>query len=381
MFTLLIFSIKKKFKSNLSTVLILIAGIVVSILCINVLIGYAKNQYVSERGTADYSSVTINVDSSLGSQEFNTYAESITEQYKGKIDNALYIKELNDGTVLIGWQGYSPSHWFPTASSRFFNEEENANSEKVVYMSMNDCEYKYDDNGNVIDVKEIKYKEGETYTIDSEIYTIIGIGWYVPYNFYRVVSDESVFNPFEDNNKKIIILPYSTFLEKYHPQLMLIQFNDVSYADLTNICDTLNKTSIGIAMLPKYNSDNMLAEKKLQRAIVGGFLAIIAGFTIIQILSLWLSDNKKQYEIYRICGLSKIKAFFIVAVEWLICIVVGTIFAVIINCIAIKPLSMLDAGYLPDIGDIVLTMVVVYLATLLASSKKIEKILNISRTK
>lgn len=370
MLLLLYLSIKRKIKTDLITTLLLIACLTSALFCISVLLGYAQNTYLSERGINYSSTVTVDSDMSLDNAEIIADVEKINKQCGNKIANALYIAGSDDNVIVIGWYGNKISNWFPTTSSRFFTSEETAGCENVVYMPY--VEHTYADDGSVS--QQLIRRIGETVILDGEKYKIIETGWITADTFISSISSRSSQQLFSEQSKrdaKIRIIPYSTFMKKYRPSLILLHFQDMSYEELTQCCEMITKdSSLGPAYPPDTDSGQMLRSEKAQELIIALFLTSLAGITIIQLMNQWLRNNRKQYMIYMICGLSELQTLALTAAEWFAVFTVGVCLAELLHLSLLKPFSYLGAGHMPALSDILITAALLYgLSTLIIAKQ------------
>lgn len=375
MLLLLYLSIKRKIKTDLITTLLLIACLTSALFCISVLLGYAQNTYLSERGINYSSTVTVDSDMSLDNAEIIADVEKINKQCGNKIANALYIAGSDDNVIVIGWYGNKISNWFPTTSSRFFTSEETAGCENVVYMPY--VEHTYADDGSVS--QQLIRRIGETVILDGEEYKIIETGWITADTFISSISSRSSQQLFSEQSKrdaKIRIIPYSTFMKKYRPSLILLHFQDMSYEELTQCCEMITKdSSLGPAYPPDTDSGQMLRSEKAQELIIALFLTSLAGITIIQLMNQWLRNNRKQYMIYMICGLSELQTLALTAAEWFAVFTVGVCLAELLHLSLLKPFSYLGAGHMPALSDILITAVLLYGLSTLIMAKQIKNLM------
>lgn len=378
MLSLLFSNLRRKIKTDTATTLLLIIGLVTSLFCISVLLGYAQTEYKNSRGISYRSTITIDPSNELNKQDLISRINKIEQKYSNEIINVLYISRLADGTVLIGWDGNEIIRWFPQASERFFTHDEISNCQNVVYMPL--YEYYYDDEGNIR--RNAEPILGTFTTIDSEKYKIIGTGWYQKHNIADSISSQSSQSIFQDHEQidlKIRIIPYTTYNTKYRPEIVLIQFADESYSELTKYCNEINKEKVGTAFVPDHNSDEMLAEKKMQKSVISAMLVIISGITILQLMYQWIKSSKKQCLVYLICGLTKTKTFLLIAAEWFIYFIVALFLTELLHFSLLIPLSNLGVSYMPNFFDMILAEMVLYLLTILFMFKPICKITNTDR--
>lgn len=377
MLNILLFSLLKKIKTDIITTSLILIGLITSLLCVSVLLGYAQTQYKNSRGINNYSTITIEPNKNYEVTSLLNDLNDYRAQCEGEIINILYLTRLHNDTIVIGWDGTEISRWFPTVSSRFFSEEEVNEAKNVVYVTYQ--EKIYDKNSSSVKYKN--YTTGDTIILNHEKFKVIGTGWIEPFNIYGSISNYSTQTIISsnDSNLAIRIIPYTTFYLKYSPDLILLQFADSSYNELIRYCNEIDHMNIGKSFPPAQNSDKKLADKKTEMFILSMLLVSICVITITQIMQQWLINEKKQILVYMLCGLPKIKVFILICAEWLIYILFSLFISLILNHYLLTILSHFGVEYLPNFWDMLLISIGLLIFIVIIMIRRINCALDITK--
>lgn len=368
MIKLYINCVKNALKNKILLLFVLLS-ISAAILCVNITLASAQNEYENTLNINYLSTIAISFEDKTAQKE-DLY-KTINSLFPANLRNVLYITKTSDNSTLIGWQGYNTSNWFPHTNGRFFSFDEVENNEKVVYIT-------YDEYGKLVTSENSNKK----INIDGEIYDIVGAGWLTPFNFKNSISDESTQQIFVSDSSKdysFRILPYTTFFKNYFPELVLIQFDNLTYSQLKEKMNILeNSFSDAIITMPKENSDQLLFSEKAVRALIGILLSLLIYISIVGIMQEWLKINSKRYYVFVLCGARQIKIVFLILLEWLTYVIIALFLSLGIQFCLLPMLSTIGAGYMPTYIEVFAQLIVFYFFTISLSFKKIKKITTIN---
>lgn len=355
---------------NKFLLLFVVLSIAAAMFCIDMTLASAQNEYESTLNINSLSSIAMFFDSET--VQTDEIDKTLNSLFPTELRNVIYITKTDDGTTLIGWQGYNQTNWFPHINGRFFSFEEVENEEKVAYISTEDYgELESDENGNIkID-------------IDGESYLVIGAGWSSPYNFKSAISEDSPQDIFVSDFAKdytFRIIPYTTFFQNYSPELVLIHFEHPSFSFLKEKKAVLERYFESAAVtMPKENSDEYLLTQKAVRAAIGVVLSLLLFVSVIGIMQEWLKINSNRYYVFVLCGAGQRKIVFLILAEWLTYTVIGLLLSLGIQYCCLPLLSEIGAGYMPKLAEIAAQLILFYLVAVLLLLKKIKTITAVSR--
>lgn len=342
-----------------------ILSIGISMLCIHVTLATARNEYESSLNINYLSSIAISLKNEKTELNID---KTLQDSYKDELLNVLFLTKTEDGTTLIGWYGYKQTSWFPHMEGRFFSYDEYKKKKNVVYVD--DEEY-----------VSLSEKEQKEIKIDGVNYEIIGSGSIGSFNLRAAISpesDQTILQSENENDYLFRIIPSSVFVEKYSPELVFVQFNNPSYKELEEKCNELETLfPHATVTMPKDNSDSFLLIEKLKRSSAGIFLAICVTISTIGIMMEWVSMSKNTIYTYLLCGASKKKVAFSIYAEWIFYYILALFFALILQKILSKFLSMIGAQFLPDWQDLVIEFILFSILTWAATRKKMKKSLEL----
>lgn len=355
---------------NKFLLLFVVLSIAAAMFCIDMTLASAQNEYESTLNINSLSSIAMFFDSET--VQTDEIDKTLNSLFPTELRNVIYITKTDDGTTLIGWQGYNQTNWFPHINGRFFSFDEVENEAKVAYIPTDDYgKLGSDENGNIkID-------------IDGESYSVIGAGWCNPYNFKSAISEDSPQDIFVSDFAKdytFRIIPYTTFFQNYSPELVLIHFEHPSYSFLKEKKAVLEKYFETAAVtMPKENSDEYLLTQKAVRAAIGVVLSLLLIVSVIGIMQEWLKINSNRYYVFVLCGAGQRKIFLLILAEWLTYTVIGLLLSLGIQYCCLPLLSEIGAGYMPKLAEIAAQFILFYSVTVLMSAKNIKKVTAVSR--
>lgn len=339
-----------------------------AMLCVNITLASAQHEYESTLGINYFSTITISAQKGFAENEdiYNT----LTSLFSNNLNNVLYITKASDNSTLIGWQGYNITNWFPHNDGRFFSYDEVENNEKAVYIS-------FDEYGDLIE----SGVSDDGINIDGENYKIVGTGYLTPWNIMSSISEESpqkIFVSEKSRDYSFRIIPYTTFFQSYSPELILVQFDNITHSQLIEKAEILKECfSEAVVTLPGENSNEYLFNQKAVRGSIGVILSLLIYISVIGIMQEWLKINSKRYYVFALCGARQNKIVSLILLEWLTYLTVAALMALGIQYCLLPFLTMLRAGYMPTFAELLVHLITFYLVIVLFSLKKIRKITDI----
>lgn len=339
-----------------------------AVLCVNITLASAQNEYEGRLNVNFMSTIAISLDKETMQNE--EMYNKINATSPSNLQNVLYVTKTADNTTLIGWQGFNPNNWFPHIDGRFFSYDEVKNKENAVYISS-------DEYGALFSSGD----DGEEIKIDGETYNIVGAGVLTPYNFMHPISDNSpqqIFVSAVSTDYSFRIIPYTTFFQKYSPELILVQYGGLSLAQLTEKAEMLkNCFENATVTLPRENSNNYLLIQKFVRGSIGIILSLLIYISVIGIMQEWLKINSKRYYVFVLCGATQRKIVFLILLEWFTYVTVAVFAAVGIQYCLLPFLTILKAGAMPTALEFFGQLIGFFLVIVLFSLKKITKVADV----
>ena len=349
MFSLFWRSLIRQLKRRPLTSMLLLIGVTVCIYCISVMLGYAAGQYLLATQSNDMSTLTFDPGEASAAQaeDVTTYAAGLSE-YGTR--NILYFTKKSENEIIVGWDGIDGSMWFPVSTGRFFTQEDqNANS-RVIFLSAS-----------------AQKETGESVQVGAHTYQVIGSDWIVPWNFGAGVSNRSGVRLFDNNSMdtKYYIIPAGCYLKEFQPDQILIHYRQASYTDLTRYARTLaKKFPDSQAYPPNKDSSDLQKEAQIRYLKLGLLLCLIAGLTVLQLMMEWLKVYRKELYVLRICGMTQARCIALAYGHWLILFLLGVGTAVLLHRFSFPLLRDLCADQPPEADVLVISVSVLFLATL-----------------
>ena len=339
---LLLFSMKRMCVQRRGVWLLLVIGMVISCLSMSIIFGFVSKNYYNEVQFGASSSITVWFGESGSSQD--DISQLLESPIVDEAKNILFIsrdfisRDLTSGdgdtnTRLIGWKGFDVDQWFPHSTGRFFTQEEEEKGGMVAYIH----QAQYDASNRFIEYR-------------GEKYYVVGAGFLEAWNVYSPISDESPQTLFSMDNLDVnlITFPYTTYLERNKPELILVHFMNLTHSQLKEKKKQLELMFPTAAVtLPRVNTDTFLDEQLISRGKIAVIFIIIIGITMIQLLMEWLNGNQRQYFILYQCGVPKIKIFALIVMEWTIELILCSLLSSGIHRVLLPVLTILGADTLP----------------------------------
>lgn len=333
---LFLHSMRHQLTRHKSISILLLGGVMIAIYCISVMLGLAVGQYRLSTGNNRYATMTVDPGNTI-LNDMHSFSTTLDELSWNGIANVLYLTSLSDTNILIGWQGTTARRWFPITTGRFFNEAEQSAGTTVAFLSDNQTK-------NNLALKEI--------SVGDHSYEIIGTGWITPINIAAALSSQSKMQLIRPEHTSqtlsFTILPFTCYQKEFQPSQILIHFNAATYAELQMYADKLSSKFPDSAFyLPDRNSDTLLKENQIKYGILGLFLCMIAGITVIQLMREWLGLYRKELYIYYLCGMPKCKCLALIYGHWLLIFISAAALALGLHYCTFPLLKVVHADYLP----------------------------------
>ncbi len=348
MIKLLLFSMQRMSIQRRGIWLLLVIGMVISCISMSIIFGFISKNYYNEVQFGASSSITVWFGEEKSSQgEMN---QLLRNPIVDEAENILFISRDNENTRLIGWKGFGVDQWFPHSTGRFFTKEEEEKSGMVAYLHHD----QYDASNRFIEYR-------------GENYYVVGAGFLEAWNVYSPISDESPQTLFSMGNLdvNIITFPYTTYLERNKPELILVHFMNLTRSQLKDKKQQLELLFPNATVtLPRVNTDTFLDEQLISRGKIAVIFIIIIGITMVQLLIEWLNGNQRQYFILYQCGVPKVKIFVLIVMEWTIELILCSLLSSGIHRALLPILTILGADTLPILSIWVNVIAIILVASI-----------------
>ncbi|MCD8056054.1 MAG: hypothetical protein LUE25_04985 [Clostridiales bacterium] len=344
---------------------IIILSIAASFFCVNSMLGCAEDSYRSSYDATIFTTLCVSGHSDADIDQMRSF---ISDECGYAVGSTLSFAKCDD-FYLIGFDGTDASEkWFTCLSGSFFTDDAAFSLSDNVYLSFELSSY--------ID-------DSDTFTIDGHTYNVIGYGGIVSVNFRAAMGDiySSFFTDGNIYSDNIYVISENSFNKYgYNADVVLIHINGVSYKQLEALLSDLESRFPAVQItIPSYNSDQYRLDEKLSTVPVSAFFVILIGASLLSMAYVWLDETKDISHIYIICGLSRAKTVIISVAELLFLTFLGEALALIVQYLALPWLSLLGAGYMPGLQDIILTFIIASSALVLLLFGRIIKNLDIGR--
>lgn len=365
-------SLKQSFQNYRMFSFYVAAGMMSVFLCMSLMLGYARNNYITNTYTNTSATLAVFFDGSDGTAAPGREAlEEGLAPYRDCTDHIIYIARTGDGTLLAGWDLHGNGElgqWIPVSSSRFFTQQEVEDAADVMINSSEEfSSWDTSEESLPLETREL--------TVDGVQYALISSHPYVSYNFLYNLSRDSR-QDLVTGDVKIRIVPYTTLFKRYTPTLVYLTFGGATRSQLRRYVEEIRNVFPGAEVtLPKENSSTFYLMEKIGRSIVGAAMALISMMTLLSLNKLWVSAKKPVYNTYRLCGASQKRIFGSVCGEWLAFMLLGAALAELLHALMKPLLRGLRADCLPTFGDMAVVIALTYGLTLLFSAGDIKKCL------
>ena len=337
MFSFFIRSIAFQLRKERSVIFLFVLGICVCILCVLSTMGnfgYSANNIIKQK---EYSTITFNPDENTAknARAVIDYADSLSRQ---GLYNVILVTPLGEGKYVLGWLGYGYDFWMAPSSGRFFSEEEQQKGQNVAYVS--ECIVNHLEDPNYLN-------------LDEETYQIIGSTFIVNHDFFYVVPEESEVQLFFDgsqekdifNQYEFVILPYETYMRRYQPQQILIQYYDGTPRNMQHYEKKLrDRFPESTAYKPDHVADETLDAFSQRHEVLAYIFCIAAGLTLIQLISEWMKIYQEDFAIYYLVGLSSRRIIGILYLQIFVYLVIGAVLGFFLFALLSPYLAALHIG-------------------------------------
>lgn len=363
---LIFYKLKHSLLSTKILSIIMILSITASLFCINVMLGYAEDLYRASYDASWYSTICI---TNINYDEFAAVDTYIEKHHNYDIGSSLMFSKKEDITV-IGWAGSDPpTRWFPEMAGRFFNEDELIQSQNIAYVSKNLFE---------------RNTQEPYIVLDNVDYEIIGYGWIIGSNFEQGIGTSSTQTVIDgsDRNHLYMIIPHMTFEDhEYAPEMILVHINEITYDQLDALVKDLQNEFSNIEFVQSDNNSNTLrTSEKLRYVPCGIIFALLICISLVQMFDIWFAETKQIVYAYTVCGVSRKKMFSIMLLEILFFVVIGMVLALISQWLLLPFLSYLGVSSMPDISDVMVTLITAFIVLMLLMNKYMSKNLKVDRS-
>lgn len=343
----------------------------IALFCFNVILGYAETSYYNSLNGTQYSTVVFtNMDDKTKSTDLLQYVKDTMGYDVGSV---LYFKNLGGELTIIGWSGTdSQTLWGAHAGGRMFTKAEMENAENVIYMHLMD--YMSLNEANDIVVNGFEYDNENSVTIDGFEYDIVGTGILVSGSFLAAIGNDCEQTTINDDATYAMI-PYKTFIKNgYEPDLALLHFNNMNHSQYISAYENLKAAFPDIKITASdNNSDLDRIDLKIRYVPLGMIMVLIIGMSLINIISIWISEQRQIVYVYQICGLSKNKLKLFLLAELFLIVVFSEIMALIVQFLLRSPLALIFVEQMPNMTDILVTTVSAFALIAVIFYKRINK--------
>ena len=362
------------FRSYTANTLMLLFSIVVAVFGLNVVLGYAESTYRGFASGIDYTLLTV-----AGMDEKAKQTDMMALLEPCGASAALYFCRTQDGAVLIGFDGSDkPGNWWSHMGGEFVNDYAGADDPAVIYLNSYEAEV---------------FAIGSSYELDGVCCRVIGFGWIEPGMLSRLIrrsSPQTVFDlsgsaggdvDTEDSSRRIRVIPYRLFKERYEPELILIHLPSLTYTGMQKAAARLSEMLPGSTVTPPAKD----AFENFWYALrnMGRFLPL---FLLLTEITLTLSvcelykKLRPQGRILRIYGMSRRRLRLYLIAEFGVLYGLGTLLAVLLQAALKKPLSLLSISVLPTLPEIAAAVLVSFAIALLFSLPELIRGLRLLRS-
>lgn len=339
---------------------VIFSAVAAMLFCVNVTVGYGENMYHAMKNGNNYTALTVSdLDGNAAGTDMIPY---LREKLSLDIGAALYVAGLEDGSLLVGWDGSDDvSRWFAKGDGRFFTADEISSGAHAAYID--DDEY------------SALPKDGKFVYVGSVKFDAVGSGGVGEYALRRAIggAPQSVIGS-SLRDRAVRIIPYRAFTELgYVPELIILRVGDATHAEVAaarkSIAAEFSRCSV---YMPADNSDEMKAAEILGRAVCGLLLALIVILSMKNILGEWLDENRVVFGVFMTCGVSRARMKLIILSEIFIIFSAAMAAALAVQYAASGALSFFRADMLPTAADAALSLLAVFLLTAAVTWRRIS---------
>lgn len=357
-------TLKKHIRTNGAVTVWLVIGVIVCAYCISVMLGMATGQYQLATRSNTEASLTIDIeDADIHAEEISAYLNDLA---KNGMVNVLYFTPLKEKDILIGWEGTKGRTWFPITSGRFFDASEQETGALVGFVSDN--------------VDQTILNQGH-FQIGEQSYSIIGMGWVIPWSFAAAKSALSTMDVFGEaygEETRFYIIPFSRYQEEYRPRQVLAQFYYASYKDLKKYAQQIEDKFPSVrAYPPDSNSDDVLKDNQLRYGILATLLCLIAGVTVIRLMAEWIRTYQNDVHVLWLCGMSRRRCMLLVYGHWAIYYCAGSLAALGLQYLTFPLLKFVYGNAFPMTTTLIGILGMMFVLSILFTIKAMRTMLTL----
>ncbi len=350
-------SLRRQVRKSLAAVLFLIIGLTVACFCLSAAQGNAMQAYSYITCWTEYATLTID-QSGAAFQNMADFAAWIDTTYGDKVANVLYLTKEPTGEIYVGWQGTAATRWFPISSGRFFTEAEAGDD--LIFLQEED---------GALDAEE--------FTLHGRPLHITGRGGILPFQFRLGISRDAPTQLFSEDNTVIRILPYRLFAQMFRPCQILIQFDRLEAGEAAAAREAIQGLLPNAAVfLPNQDADKILSQEAIRGAREGLLLCLIAGVTILQLMTQWIGFLRKELYTYYLCGMWRSRCALLLYGQWLVYLLFSAGMGAGMHRLCFPLLKYFGASVMPKLGIYLLLVGVLYLLSVLCSLWSVRRTLS-----
>ena len=212
-------------------------------------------------------------------------------------------------------------------------------------------------------------------------YEVIGMGWIVPWSFASARASQSqidILGEEAGEEMQYMLIPYKCYKEEFQPEQILAQFNYASYEDLQKYAEKIQDMFPSTQVyLPDSNSDDVLEEGRTQYEILAFLLCMIAGITVIRLMSEWITTYKKEITVLWLCGMPKVRCMLLIYGHWLLYYGVGSIIAIILQYLTFPLLQYVYGNAFPMPDSLIYILAVMFGFSILCTLRPMGKVVRL----
>ena len=320
---------------------LLVLSIASALFCMDVMIGYAKNQYEERIGSITYqcfSMVDLDKNTSVTETDIREY---IADKYGYEVNTVLYFyrKKEEDNpfgeALVVGYDSETEfaRWWAPIAGRNYFTPEELADGKQVAYISDS-----VKTSRNVVDTVDIA---GNDYRVIGSTMFVDNFRFSLPSTRMNELLPKSRGKGLD--MRHYYVIPYRAFLrEGFRPDFILVNMNAMETADIRALADVIYKDFEGISgAYPPSDSEKLKNDNDVKYGVFGGILCLGAWLGAVGVYDLWVKGQSKKAWIFMACGLPRKRLMFYGCVETVILVAAGKTISGVTCAILEKPFKQL----------------------------------------
>lgn len=165
------------------------------------------------------------------------------------------------------------------------------------------------------------------------------------------------------------VIPISTFMDKYNTYgFDIILSKNATKQQKEELSEYLNLNFYESEIKTPKRIENVKIDDVTENIVMFSLLIILSLINIIALFTYWIDKNWRKYMIYRICGASSRKIYFIIVIEALLLCIVSIILGVILYYLTIPLLQKIYINYVLKISEIIMIQSIIIVLVFLYSS-------------